>query len=276
MRIGIESLANILNLQEKKQPLIHCISNSLGTNNLARGINYHFGKAITSNSIEDAAVITSKASCLLISMENINRSIVEVVEKSLRMARIKSIPVILQTREINYSEYRKTTAMQLFNKYKIDVVVTDISEISSLLNLKDKINPSIIDGVHLRSEIRAFAKKNRTIIVMPYDRYYITDGFSEFFIEDKISTFKDLTNINDILVSLISVGVAVGKSKAEFLNGIITAIIQFKNCKATASNRLSEREGAIIFEEYLLDEISQVKAKDNIDIEKIDFEFNRK
>lgn len=276
MKIGMQALIDVLNLKEKNLPLIHCISSIMGMSDLAQAINSYYGKAIMSNSIEDVGLITSKAKGLYITLANLDRVRVEVIEKALRMARLKGIPTILKTTEINYSDYRKVTTTQFLSRYRIDVILTNLSEVSVLLDYSENIDGKIKELSELKNQIRKFARKHRTIVVVTADKFYITDGFSDFFINNELFDFNRVTNLDEIIGGLMATGISVGKSKAEYLNGILVAILELNECKILAINRLKENEGLIKFKEYLLDQISLISKNNIIDIANIEFEFKRK
>lgn len=102
MQIGIRALDESLSLQ-KKHPLIHCISNSVSAKDLAQGILCYNGNPIVANSTEEAPDVTSKCDCLLINLEDLNGAIVETMEKSIRVARRKGIPIVLDITGVNFS-----------------------------------------------------------------------------------------------------------------------------------------------------------------------------
>ena len=84
MQIGIRALDDSLNLQKNKQPLIHCISNPIYLDDLEKSIINYNGNPMFSTSQEKYTEITSKANSLLISLDDLNDTKIDEIEKSIK------------------------------------------------------------------------------------------------------------------------------------------------------------------------------------------------
>ena len=135
MQIGIRALDESLNLQKTKQPLIHCIKNS--SNKLKESIIRYNGKPLYTNLIGEYLELTSKANSLLIYLEDLNEDKIESIEKSIRIARRKGIPIVLDILGANISFNIKEMALRFINRYNINVVTGKLEEFKVLV-LKDK------------------------------------------------------------------------------------------------------------------------------------------
>ena len=140
MKISIESLTEILNLQKEKQPLIHCISSMVTMNDLAQGILSYNGKPIMALGIDEVGEITTSAKALLINLGTLDSNRIAAMEKSLRIASRKNRPVVLDAVGVDISFFRREIALIFLTRYKIDVIKGSISEIKSLLEKKTKKN----------------------------------------------------------------------------------------------------------------------------------------
>ena len=116
--------------------------------------------------------------------------------------------------------------MELLGRYDISVVIGTIEELNYLLEEGKKIdleNPmtnNIKENIELRKRIREFCKKYGTIVLLNTERYYLTDGFSEFyigFLDNKFKVFKY------VLPGLVSVGISTYKEKEKRFKGILIA-----------------------------------------------------
>ena len=140
MKISIEALTEVLNLQKEKQPLIHCISSMVTMNDLAQGILSYNGKPIMAPGIDEVGEITASANALLINLGTLDSNRVEAMEKSLRIASRKNKPVVLDVVGVDISFFRREISLVFLTRYKIDVIKGNVSEIKVLLKKKLKKN----------------------------------------------------------------------------------------------------------------------------------------
>ncbi|MGL5354234.1 MAG: hydroxyethylthiazole kinase [Clostridium sp.] len=150
MKISIEALTEILNLQKEKQPLIHCISSMVTMNDLAQGILSYNGKPIMAPGIDEVGEITTSAKALLINIGTLDSNRIAAMEKSLRIATRKNRPVVLDLVGVDISLFRREIALVFLTRYKIDVIKGNVSEIKSLVDKKVKKNKDSKDDIDLK------------------------------------------------------------------------------------------------------------------------------
>lgn len=281
MQIGIRALDDSLNLQKNKQPLIHCISNEIYLEDLEKSIINYNGNLIFSNSIEKYAEITSKADSLLISLDDLNSTKFDEIEKSIRIARRKGIPVVLDILGVNISFIRREIALRFINRYNINVVKGKLEEFKVLVLKKDKLkkenysNYKLKEDKALRFSLRKFSKIYSTMVVVKCDDYYLTDGFSEFYIDRDISKVNKLFGFEAILSGLISVGVAAASSTEEGFKGVLVAIMTM-----AVSEKIVEQKNLIYgkdinLKKHLLDEIKDINSDKLYKSSKVNYLFVR-
>jgi hydroxyethylthiazole kinase len=281
MQIGIRALDDSLNLQKNKQPLIHCISNSIYLENLDKGIVNYNGNPMFSTFIEEYTEITSKANSLLICLDDLNDSKVDEIEKSIRIARRKGIPVVLDILGVNISFLRKEIALRFINRYNINVVTGKLEEFKVLVLKKDKLekkkssNYKLREDKSLRFSIRKFSKIYSTIVVVKCDDYYLTDGFSEFYINRDINEENKLLGIEAILSGLISVGVAAASNTEERFIGVLVAIMAMAVSEKIAEQKNQIYSDNINLMKYLLDEIKNINSDKLNKLSKVNYLFVR-
>lgn len=140
MKISIEALTEVLNLQKEEQPLIHCISSMVTMNDLAQAISSYNGKPIMAHGIDEVGEITNSAKALLINIGTLDNNRIAAMEKSLRIASRKNRPVVLDSVGVDISFFRREIALIFLTRYKIDVIKGNVSEIKSLLDKRTKKN----------------------------------------------------------------------------------------------------------------------------------------
>lgn len=279
MQIGIRALDESLNLQKIKKPLIHCINNS--SEKLKESIINYNGKPIFTDILKEYLELTSKANTLLIYFEDLNEDKIEAIEKSIRIARRKGIPVVLDILGANLSFPIREMALRFINRYNINVVTGKVEEFKVLV-LNDKtlieeknINYKIREDNSFRIRLKRFSKNNNTILVIKSDDYYLTDGFSEFFINRYINEKNKSLDIETMLSGLISVGVASASNNEERFISVLVAIMTMAVSEKKAEQKNLIYSEDISFMKYLEDEIKNINANELIKLSKIDYLFTR-
>ncbi|MBU3108794.1 hydroxyethylthiazole kinase [Clostridium gasigenes] len=298
MKISIEALTEVLNLQKEKQPLIHCISSMVTMNDLAQGILSYNGKPIMAPGIDEVGEITASANALLINLGTLDSSRVEAMEKSIRIASKKNKPIVLDAIGVDISFFRREIALVFLTRYKIDVIKGNVSEIKALLEKKPKKNKehkeiieskeqnrnneneefvknTIKDDYEIREQMREFSKKYKSILIATGNEDYITDGFSEFFINNGNNEFDRVVGVDSLLGGLISVGVAVARTNAEKVQAVLIAIMTMGVSKELAYEKMDKKQGLISLKNSLIDEISLINNKKLEAMGKISYIFKR-
>lgn len=281
MQIGIRALDESLNLQKKKHPLIHCISNSISANDLAQGILCYNGYPIFSSSTEESPDITSKCNSLLINLDDLNSGKIDAIEKSIRVARRKGIPVVLDIMGVDLSFFRKEIALRFINRYNINVVKGKLEEFKVLIQSDDKLKnkdftcSKVKENIEVRVSLRSFSKRFNTIVVVQCEEYYLTDGFSEFYLEGERERFKNIFGIESILCGLISVGVASASNNEQIFRAVLVAIMTIAVSEKIAVQKNLKPEKNIWLKEYLLDEIENINADNLNRLAKVEYSFVR-
>lgn len=281
MQIGIRALDESLNLQKKKQPLIHCISNSNFFRNLEESVINYNGNPIISSSLEEYEKITSKAKSLIITLDDLNEDKIEAIEKSIRIARRKDIPIVMDILGVNVSFLSKEIVLRFINRYNINIVIGKLEEFKVLIFKKDKLkersssNYKIKEDLELRRNLRNFSKLHRTILLVKSNEYYLTDGFSEFYIERYIGENNNFLEFESILTGMISVGVAAASNAEESFKGVLVAIIAMAVSVKIAEQKSLIYSKDINLMEYLLEEIKNINADKLNKLQKVNYLFKR-
>ena len=281
MQIGIRALDESFNLQKKKKPLIHCISNSVTRRELVEGILNYNGTPLVANYSEESPDITSKCDCLFISLENIANNQIDAIEKSIRVARRKKIPVILDIIGVNLSFFRREMAIRLINRYSINVISGRLEDFKIIIDNDDKIKNNdfevtdIKNNIDIRVILRGFSRKCNSIIVIQYENYYLTDGFSEFYIEGALNSINNILGLESILFGLISVGIASASSNEEKFRAVLVAVMTIAVSEKIVAQKNLDFKRNTRLKEYLLDEISEITSEKINKIAKVDYFFVR-
>ena len=284
MQIGVRALDECLSLQKKSKPLIYCISNSLLLKDLAECITAYNGIPVFLSSLIKYNIENEELASLLVSFEDLTEDKVQDIEKSIRIARRRKMPIILDLVGEDISFIKKETALSFINRYNIDVVIGSITEFKTIINNKNTMKEEISytnkfkEDIEVRVSLRNFSKANNMIVVVKNEEYYLTDGYSEFFIDREMNREKynlfEAIKLEYMLAALISVGVAAaGTSEEKFISVLVAIMTMAVSEKIVVQKNLKDE--SILNKKYLIDEIINVNSDKLNKLSKIDYLFVR-
>lgn len=284
MQIGVRALDECLSLQKKSKPLIYCISNSLLLKDLAECIMAYNGIPVFFSSLISDNASNKDIASLLVSLEDLSEEKIQDIEKSIRIARRRKMPIILDLIGEENSFIKKETALSIINRYNINVVIGSINEFKAIINnvIEKKEDNSRIDrfrdNIEVRVSFRNFSKANNIIVVVKSEEYYLTDGYSEFFVDREINresfNLFEAIKLEYMLAALISVGVAsAGTSEEKFISVLVAIMTMAVSEKIVVQKNL--KKDSILNKEYLIDEIKDVNSDKLNKLSKVDYLFVR-
>ena len=271
MKLRKESIARVLKKQKEERPLIHCMSDISKSNDLEQSLLCFGGRCIMAYGIEEVYEITSISNGLLIGLGALDNSKILAMEKSLRVAKKKNIPVILDINGVNYSIYRRNTALSFLNRYNIDIIKGTDEEIKGLINSQKHHKNKEKDG-NMKNNYRDFARKNKVFLVVKDEVCYITDGFSEFNISNGSKGLEKIFYMEEIFTGMLAVTTAICESREEKLEGLLIAILAFTISQEFAEEKLAE-SGIINLKESFFKSIMEIDAEKIDTYGKIIYEF---
>ena len=118
--------------QERKDHLIHCITNPISMNQCANAILATGGRPIMAEHPMEVREITATASALLLNLGNITDTRMESMKISLKEANSINIPVVLDAVGIACSALRRSFINELLSLGKVTVIKGNYSEIMAL------------------------------------------------------------------------------------------------------------------------------------------------
>lgn len=224
MRLNEESIKYILDLQKSMLPLIYCCANNERLRSLESIVNHYNGRLTYKNSYEykDFDPINT----LLIFLDEINSDGVLDIEKSL-IAMNKREMVLLEVNGIDSLINKRNLALSIINRYDINVIKGTKSEIEALIKFQENDEKSKLDYENDNCKFRNFSRRNNSVIIIKDDKYYITDGYSEFIIKNNSNELFDKDILDNIYIGMIAVSIGVCKNKSEIVQAILISTIAF-------------------------------------------------
>lgn len=262
MRLNEESIKYILDLQKSVLPLIYCCANNERLRSLESIVNHYNGRLTYKDSYQYKEF--NPINTLLIFLDEINSDGVLDIEKSL-IAMNKREIVLLEANGIDSLINKRNLALSIINRYDINVIKGTKSEIETLINFQENNEESKIDYEDDNCKFRNFSKRNNSVLIIKDDKYYITDGYSEFIIKNNEDEVYDKYILDNIYIGMIAVSIGVCKNKSEIVQAILIATIAFyigekRTLSYFVNNKIIDNKE---IENHLLNEVYK------IDIDKI-------
>lgn len=262
MRLNEESIKYILDLQKSVLPLIYCCANNERLRSLESIVNHYNGRLTYKDSYQYKEF--NPINTLLIFLDEINSDGVLDIEKSL-IAMNKREIVLLEANGIDSLINKRNLALSIINRYDINVIKGTKSEIETLINFQENNEESKIDYEDDNCKFRNFSKRNNSVLIIKDDKYYITDGYSEFIIKNNEDELYDKYILDNIYIGMIAVSIGVCKNKSEIVQAILIATIAFyigekRTLNYFVNNKIIDNKE---IENHLLNEVYK------IDIDKI-------
>lgn len=222
MRLNEESIKYILDLQKSVLPLIYCCANNERLRSLESIVNHYNGRLTYKDSYQYKEF--NPINTLLIFLDEINSDGVLDIEKSL-IAMNKREIVLLEANGIDSLINKRNLALSIINRYDINVIKGTKSEIETLINFQENNEESKIDYEDDNCKFRNFSKRNNSVLIIKDDKYYITDGYSEFIIKNNEDELYDKYILDNIYIGMIAVSIGVCKNESEIVQAILIATI---------------------------------------------------
>ena len=217
---------------------------------------------------------SSLVNTLLIFLDEIKDENIMDIEKQLISMNKKEV-VLLEAKGIDSIIHKRNLAFSLINRYNINVIKGTKEEINTLIALQNKEE-------NINFNYRGFAKRNNCVLIIEGEKYYITDGYNEFYIKNKNKYFTDEEFIDNVYTGMIASSIGICNNKSEIVQAILISTLSFyiaqKNSIGMIKKQLdnSNYENNIkLINEYLLEEISKIDAKKIKEYGDIEYYFKR-
>ena len=176
----IDKICHILEQVKTQQPLIHCITNPISINQCANAILSVGAKPIMAEHPKEVCEITNTSDALMLNIGNITDARIESIILSIRKAKERNIPVLLDVVGIACSTFRRKYVSNLLNKFIPSVIKGNYSEIKALYDEK-YFSPGVdtepsIDMDNITMVAAELAKRYKTVILATGKTDVITDG----------------------------------------------------------------------------------------------------
>lgn len=255
---------NLTQIKEKN-PLTHCITNSVTINDCANAVLAIGGSPFMAEDAEELAEVVTIADVLVINIGKLSKEQINSMHVSAKVANETKTPIVLDPVGVGVTQLRNKTTLDLINDYDIAAIRGNISEIKSIAKLVGVIDENntakgvdvniddIITEENLSANgeiIKELANKLSTTILASGPIDILSDGTTTIAIDNGDDMMPLITGSGCMLSSIV--GTCIGGSAP--LEGTLIAILAMNLAGEKARAKVEEKdEGTGSFRTYLID-----------------------
>ena len=258
---------------QEKNPLTHCITNSVTINDCANAVLAIGGSPFMAEDAEELEEVVTIADALVINIGKLSKDQVEAMKISAKTANETSTPIVLDPVGVGVTELRNRTTVDLIENYDMAAIRGNISEIKAIAKLVGVIDENntakgvdvntddIITEENLASNgliIKELANKLNTTILASGPIDILTDGETTIAIDNGDDMMPLITGSGCMLSSIV--GSCVGGSAP--LEGSLVAILAMNIAGEKARAKVDANdEGTGSFRAYLIDYLYKTNSE---------------
>ena len=269
----LDGITNTLNQIKEKNPLTHCITNSVTINDCANAVLAIGGSPFMAEDAEELEEVVTIADALVINIGKLSKEQINSMNISAEVANRTGTPIVLDPVGVGVTELRNKTTLNLINNYKMAAIRGNISEIKAIAKLIGVIDENntakgvdvnvndLITEENLEANgqiIKETAKQLDTTILASGPIDILSDGETTIAIDNGDDMMPMITGSGCMLSSIV--GSCVGGSSP--LEGTLVAILAMNLAGEKARAKVDEKdEGTGSFRTYLIDYLYKTNAE---------------
>lgn len=268
----LEKIDETLTQIKTKNPLTHCITNSVTINDCANAVLAIGGSPFMAEDAEELEEVVTIADVLVINIGKLSKEQINSMNISAKVANDTNTPIVLDPVGVGVTQLRNKTTLDLINNYKITAIRGNISEIKAIAKLIGVIDENnaakgvdvnvddMITEENLQANgeiIKEVALKLDTTILASGPIDILSDGETTIAIDNGDDMMPLITGSGCMLSSIV--GSCVGGSGP--LEGSLVAILAMNLAGEKARAKVDEKdEGTGSFRAYLIDYLYKTNA----------------
>ena len=261
----LDKIDETLTQVRQKNPLTHCITNSVTINDCANAVLAIGGSPFMAEDAEEMEEVVTIADALVLNIGKLSKDQVEAMKISAETANKTDTPIILDPVGVGVTELRNRTTLDLINNYQMTAIRGNISEIKAIAKLTGVIDENntakgvdvniddIITDENLADNgkiIAELANKLKATIHASGPIAILSDGETTIAIDNGDDMMPQITGSGCMLSSIV--GSCIGASTP--LEGSLVAILAMNIAGEKARAKVEKNdEGTGSFRAYLID-----------------------
>ncbi len=241
--------------ESKEKPLIHYITNYVTVNDMANMTLAFGGSPIMAEAVEELEEITTQCRCLVINIGTITSDKLSSIHEAIAIANTNNIPVIVDPVGVAATSYRKKIILDILNKFQVDIIKGNGSEIKAILGLATEakgVDGEILDQTELTDVGVAVAKKYNTVVAITGKEDMICSAEKVAKIIGDRPMLTEITGTGCMISTLI--GVAYARCKDPFASSIY-GMLAMNVAAADVEDNIGINQGIGSYKIMLLDAI---------------------
>ena len=269
----LKTIEKTLTEIKEKNPLTHCITNSVTINDCANAVLAIGGSPFMAEDAEELEEVVTIADALVINIGKLSKEQINSMNVSAEVANKTGTPIILDPVGVGVTQLRNRTTLNLIENYKMAAIRGNISEIKAIAKLTGIIDENntakgvdvniddIITEENLKANgeiIKELANKLDTTILASGPIDILSDGTTTIAIDNGDDMMPLITGSGCMLSSIV--GSCIGGSTP--LEGTLVAILAMNIAGEKARAKVDEKdEGTGSFRAYLIDYLYKTNAE---------------
>ena len=269
----LDKINDTLNQIKQRNPLTHCITNSVTINDCANAVLAIGGSPFMAEDAEELEEVVTIADALVINIGKLSKEQINSMNVSAEVANKTNTPIVLDPVGVGVTELRNKTTLNLIDNYKMAAIRGNISEIKAIAKLTGIIDENntakgvdvniddIITEENLNANgeiIRELANRLNTTILASGPIDILSDGKTTIAIDNGDDMMPLITGSGCMLSSIV--GSCIGGSSP--LEGSLVAILAMNLAGEKAREKVDEKdEGTGSFRTYLIDYLYKTNAE---------------
>lgn len=269
----LDKIDETLKSIKEKNPLTHCITNSVTINDCANAVLAIGGSPFMAEDADELEEVVTIADALVINIGKLSAEQVNAMKISAETANRTNTPIVLDPVGVGVTELRNRTTLDLIENYDMAAIRGNISEIKAIAKLVGIIDENNtakgvdvnLDDIITEENLAANGKiikelslkLNATILASgPID--ILSDGKTTIAIDNGDDMMPLITGSGCMLSSIV--GTCIGGSTP--LEGSLVAILAMNLAGEKARAKVDEKdEGTGSFRAYLIDYLYKTNAE---------------
>lgn len=259
-----------------KNPLIHMITNYVTVNDLAQVTINYGGLPLMATHHEELEEITGMANGLLVNIGTLEPYQMESSMISIKIAKKKGIPSVLDPVGVQASKLRKDFAKRLILEGEPSLIKGNLAEIKTLIGETSKsIGIDSFDDTlseNTKNKIKEYAKERNLIIVVSGVCDFITNGNDSALIKNGTYKMSKITGTGCMLGALLTIALSFYDDSSLRFKEVVKAVATWGICGEIAEEKMKDKEGLMTFKHNLLDELSIINEETIRERKKVHYE----
>jgi len=251
-------LGEIVALNRRRRPLVHCINNYVTANDCANVLLACGGSAIMADDPDEAAEITAMCGGLVLNMGTPNPRRIEAMLRAGMEANRLGHPVILDPVGVGSSVMRRNAARQLLEKVRFAAIRANATEAAVLVQGAEAHRGVDADMEEADTDAVArnagmLSRDTGAVVVVTGDTDIVTDGKTVYRVHNGQPMMRMVTGSGCQLSALL--GAYITSNQERPLQAALAAVCAMGLCGEMAYKRLGALDGNASYRNYIIDAV---------------------